>query len=66
MGVDLTSLSLRRFLNAVLVWTYKRVEDRDKFDFELERPVPGKVSRSDPAREMDDFASFAASVGGLR
>jgi hypothetical protein len=59
-------LPLRRFLNAVLVWCYRRVEDRDKFVFELERPVRGKATRSDPVREMDEFAAFASSVGGLR
>jgi hypothetical protein len=63
-GVDLEQLSLRRFLNAVHYWCLQRVEDAEEFLFRLEEPVPGRVRDADVRREIDDFASFMAVMGG--
>jgi len=63
-GVDLEALPLRRFLNAVYAWALQRVEDADQFTYLLEEPVQGRVRDTDVRREVEDFASFMAVMGG--
>lgn len=65
-GVDLTRLPLDRFCNAIYWWAVQRVEDRDKFDFQLEQSVGGRVTPATVDRELDDFASFMGAFGGDR
>jgi len=61
-GVELMHLPLDRFCNAIYAWAIQRVEDKERFDFELTRPVPGKVRDTDVEQELDDFASFMGAV----
>ncbi|TFG40364.1 MAG: hypothetical protein E4H44_00215 [Candidatus Aminicenantes bacterium] len=64
-GPDLLSLHPARFCNAIYAWYVERVEDREKFDFALNKPIPGRPAReSDVASEMQAFAQVAAMMGG--
>jgi len=54
----------RRFLNAILVWCLGRVEDRERFLFQLRQPVQGRVGKADVEREKEDFSSFMQVMGG--
>lgn len=62
-GVDVGSLSLPAFLNAVYAWHVERLDEkgRDRFDRELADAPPGVV-----ADEPDDGgASFMAALGAM-
>jgi hypothetical protein len=61
--VNLLDLPIHRFCNAVYYWCIQRVEDRDKFDYQLNQPIPGRMVReSQVARERDQFASFMTAM----
>lgn len=62
-GVNLFHLRLDRFINAVLYWVLGKVEDREKFWWQLEQPMPGRVRQADVNRELDDFAALVGKVG---
>jgi len=51
-----------RFCNAIYAWAMERVEDAERFDFELTKPVPGRVRDTDVEEELDAFASFMGAV----
>jgi len=57
------NLRLDRFINVVLLWMLERVEDRDRFFFQLERPLPGRVRKADVDRELDEFSALVGKVG---
>lgn len=61
-GVDLMLLPLDRFCNAIYAWVVERVEDKERFDFELTQPVPGRVRDTDVEQELDAFASFMGAM----
>lgn len=61
-GVDLTVLPIDRFCNAIYAWAVERVEDREKFDYDLYAPVPGRVKATNVAQEKADFANFMGAV----
>lgn len=56
------NLPIDRFCNAIYAWAMERVEDAERFDFELTKPVPGRVRDTDVEEELDAFASFMGAV----
>lgn len=59
-------LRVDRFLNAIYAWCLPRLapEERDKWEYQLSAPIPGRVpSRASVAEEMDSFAAFAGAFG---
>lgn len=40
----------------------KRVEDRARFDMDLNRPVPGRESERDVEAEKNEFNAFMTSM----
>lgn len=61
--MNLLDLSVSRFCNAVYAWCIRRVEDRDKFDYQLWLPLPGRMVREqDVEQERAEFASFMAAM----
>ena len=63
-GVDLMSLPIYRFINAIYAWSLERVEDRQKFDDAIFAPIAGRVTDADVEREREAFAAFASGFGG--
>lgn len=63
-GVDPIRLRPDRFCNLIYAWAVERVEDRERFDFDLNAPMPGQVrqpSEAELEREGADFMSFLAT-----
>jgi hypothetical protein len=65
-GVDLLTLPIDRFYNAVQSWAVERVKDPERWLAELTRPLVGGVRHPSPEeveREGADFLAFAAAFG---
>jgi hypothetical protein len=61
-GVDPLRLPFARFLNLIYAWYMERVEDKERFKYELEKPIPGMmVSDRLIADELD---AVDALIGG--
>ena len=60
-GVDLVRLPCNRFLNYVYVWLMERTkeEDRERVDYELNKPIPGMELNSPSAAAAEDEALAA-------
>lgn len=64
-GGNLLNLPPARFFNAVYTWAIQRVEEREQWDAMLNEPIPGiggQDAGEAPARELEDFGSFAATM----
>lgn len=67
-GVDYLTLPFDRFCNAIYWWAVQRVKDKDHFDYELAKPIPGllvgtEVTPEDLDQDAESFMSFAAAMG---
>ncbi len=65
-GQDLLTLPPDRFWNFVYCWSLERVKDREKFIYDLTRPLPGQarqVTDEQLAAEGRDFMAFAGALG---
>jgi hypothetical protein len=59
------TLRVDRFLNAIYAWCLPRIDpqERDKWLFQLNAPIPGRVTQVSAREEMDSFAAFAGAFG---
>ena len=71
-GVDPLSYRPDRFYNLIYAWAVERVEDKAKFDAQLEAPIPGRVRRASvtslrqETNDLRGLATWASSVQGGR
>lgn len=60
--MSLRGLPPARLFNAIYAWAVERIEDREKFDYDLNAPIPGRrVSQATVEQERDAFAALAAA-----
>ena len=65
-GVDPLELPFDRLLNAIYAWLGERVKDHDQFEYQLTRPIPGRVvevTEEMMDEEGRDFMAFAGALG---
>ena len=63
--MNLLALPIARFCDAVYAWCLQRTSDRDRFDMQLNMPIPGRAaSERETQAELDGFASFMDTMGG--
>lgn len=59
------TLRVDRFLNAVYVWCIQRIEpdDLDKWQWQLNEPIPGRLTAATVEAERESFDAFAGAFG---
>jgi hypothetical protein len=49
----------------VYAFLVERVEDRDKFEFQLDQPLPGEARRQPSAKQVEQELQAFAALGAL-
>jgi hypothetical protein len=66
--IDLLEVPLTEFLDLVYAWIRETLsgEDWQKFEIELEAPLPGTTSRTSQTTAEDEGASFMSAMSTLK